>query len=337
VEKLPYALLTTASIGLAYWATASTKTYLADPLLAKAFIVAFCLAFYVVVSFVPVGIAPYYSRPQPITGIASDPVFIAAMLGVIAVAVIAVALRRRAPWFAAACLTYAMFVAPVAGIVRHGGQLAADRYTYLSCIPWAILVGGLLLVIWHASGEPGVARRRRGGAVLTCIAVLLLLGGQARAHGRNWSDSISLWSAMIQRNPSWRMGRYNLAKRYKARGDVDTAERLYREAIAMYEFYPEANVDLGNMLQARGEYDEALARYRAALRGQKEFHMALYNMGRVYIALDEPQQALDYLERAEKDAMQRDRKRVNMIRVKIDWLKRTRGKELTSRPADRET
>jgi hypothetical protein len=35
-------------------------------------------------------------------------------------------------------------LAPVLGIAQSGPQLVATRYTYLSCLGWAILGGGLL-------------------------------------------------------------------------------------------------------------------------------------------------------------------------------------------------
>src|SRR5262249_60870109 len=66
---------------------------------------------------------------------------------VLAVTGLAIALRGRCPALLAVWTAYILMLLPVAGIVQHGHHFAADRYTYLPMIGWALLAGGGLWAI----------------------------------------------------------------------------------------------------------------------------------------------------------------------------------------------
>ena len=83
-----------------------------------------------------------------------------------------IALRRRWPWAVAAAACYAIIVSPVLGLVQVGPQVAADRYTYLATLPFAVLAAGGL-----------DAARTRAGATTVLLAVAAPgLGEPARAR-----------------------------------------------------------------------------------------------------------------------------------------------------------
>jgi hypothetical protein len=44
----------------------------------------------------------------------------------------------------AATVAYAVAVFPQAGLFQNGPQLVANRYSYLACLPLALLAGGLI-------------------------------------------------------------------------------------------------------------------------------------------------------------------------------------------------
>src|SRR5262249_59318716 len=80
---------------------------------------------------------------------------------VLAVTGLAIALRGRCPALLAVWTAYILMLLPVAGIVQHGHHFAADRYTYLPMIGWALLAGGGL---WAILPSPhGRATRPAGG------------------------------------------------------------------------------------------------------------------------------------------------------------------------------
>src|SRR2546427_9575073 len=73
---------------------------------------------------------------------------------VLAITAIILALRRRVPGLPAVWLAYIVVLLPVLGIFQSGQQIAADRYTYLAGLGWAILAGAGLLF--------SLGSRRRG-------------------------------------------------------------------------------------------------------------------------------------------------------------------------------
>ncbi len=302
IEKIPYLIPTLAAIVMATWANLATPDYQPDPPLVKSLIISFSLVFYVVSTFVPVGIAPYYARPHPIGDIVSDPWFLAAVAGVFVVTIVAIAVRRRHPWLLCVWIGYCLFVAPVAGFVLHGGQLAADRYTYLSCIGWAILVGGVAAKLWARSRQRNRQRIIRIPLILIGTTVVIGLCYQTRSYCRVWRDSISLFTAMVERNPNWPNGHYHLARQYRRRNNIESAVRSYRRAVEIYPDYPEANVNLGILLQSQGALSEAEDHYQRALRGRPRFHMAHYNLGCLLFQRGAYLEAVYHFKEAEADA-----------------------------------
>src|SRR5260370_40329933 len=88
----------------------------------------------------------------------------------------AIRFRRRAPWFGAAWAAYVVMVLPVAGPVHTGLELAHHRYSYLSCLPWALLAGAGVRAPWTAWGRGTLSAP---GLAATASAVIAVLAGCA--------------------------------------------------------------------------------------------------------------------------------------------------------------
>src|SRR5437016_14139755 len=104
---------------------------------------------------------------------------------VVAITAIVLALRRRVPGLPAAWVAYIVVLLPVLGIFQSGPQIAADRYTYLAGLGWAILAGAGLLSCWHATRF----------LIPSCAVRLLVgLGVLTWNQAQIWHDSEKLWS-----------------------------------------------------------------------------------------------------------------------------------------------
>src|SRR5881628_2919904 len=120
---------------------------------------------------------------------------------VLAITVLVLALRRRVPGLPAAWVTYIVVLLPVLGIFQSGSQIAADRYTYLAGLGWAILAGAGLLSCWHATRFliPGCA-----------VCLLVGLGVLTWNQAQIWHDSEKLWSHAAAIDPGSPVGQYSL-------------------------------------------------------------------------------------------------------------------------------
>ena len=146
------------------------------PLLLRLLVSVHGLLFYLQKTLLPLYLSPLYPLSFQVTWI---------QLGMlIAGAGFAWACRRRWPAFTAAALVYVVTVAPVIGIFQNGPQAAADRYTYLACLGWALLAGGALARWWPQ-------RRILAPVAAAWLAALAFLTWQQTSL---WRDPISLWS-----------------------------------------------------------------------------------------------------------------------------------------------
>ena len=92
--------------------------------------------------------------------------------------------RRRWPALLAVWAVYALTVAPVSGIVHNGPQLAADRYSYLACLGFAMLLG-----VGVAAVGAGLVRASPAMRVALVVAAFLWLGGLAAVT----REQIAVW------------------------------------------------------------------------------------------------------------------------------------------------
>lgn len=111
-----------------------------------------------------------------------QPQYPLAVATVLSVAVCCWRLRRSLIAVPAAVLGYAVLVFPQAGLFQNGPQLVANRYSYLACLPLALLLGaGLTLAArrWGrwvpATGAAAIA----GLAVVTLVSLPMWRTGDA--------------------------------------------------------------------------------------------------------------------------------------------------------------
>ena len=230
-EKTPVIVCSLAFMRLASWAQseggagAMVSAARHGPLerLAQGF---YGLMFYPWKTLLPAGLAPIYELPAELS--LAQPRFLVPALAAGALTLALVLARRRFPAGLAAWAAYAAIVSPVLGVAQSGPQLVADRYSYLACLPFALLAGGGL-----------VLARRRGGwvrraALSALVLALALLALGTRARSRAWQSSTALWEAAYAVNPESPLTLLSLgaAREEAAASEADPGRRreLLREA-----------------------------------------------------------------------------------------------------------
>ena len=210
----------------------------------------------------PAGLSPMYELPARV-----DPLewrFLGPLVAVLVLTAILIALRRRCPGALAAWIHSALVLAPVAGIVHSGSQLAHDRYSYLSGMGFAVLAGGALLWAW---------RQRRAGATpwarplaLTAAALLVIaLGAGAWRQAGTWRGSETLWRRAVAVDPTCSLCESNLGRVVARPGRFAEAEAHVRRAIALRPDRPGPYENMGVILLAQGRPREAEDQLRQAV------------------------------------------------------------------------
>lgn len=241
LEKIPFLAIALVFAGVASRGQAGMGALVPlsmHPVTGRIAVAAYGFLFYLIKTLVPIHLVPMYELHLPVR--LAEPRFLLSIVGTIAVVVAVVTVRKRTPGIVAAAVCYAILFSPTSGIIQNGRQLVHDRYGYLSCVAWGIVVAGGLL--WLA--ERARADSSRGAILAGSAGVLIALGIAASAQSRIWTSTASLWTHAARYAP-----------------DSSFAQNGY-----------------GYVLLGQGRYAEAETRLRAALEIQRDNEKAWENL-----------------------------------------------------------
>jgi tetratricopeptide (TPR) repeat protein len=292
LEKVPWLALTAAAVAVTYVTTRDIGALFTaqeygwrDRLLQPGF----RLLFYVGKTLWPTELGPLYFFEG-----SAGAIYPACLAAAPAVTAAAWALRRRAPWLAAAWFSYVFLIAPVAGLVQAGPHYAAERYTYVACLPWAALAAAAA-GRFDPRGEPLAALVAVGAAA--ALAVLTWLQIPV------WHDELSLWTRAVRmkENP---FACRSLAVAYWSLGRRAEARACFDRALALRPDYTIARADRGLLRMDMGDWEGAWEDLTAAIAAKGRAD-AYYFRALLSVRRGDPPAALadlrEALERAPRD------------------------------------
>ncbi|MBL8856993.1 MAG: tetratricopeptide repeat protein [Planctomycetes bacterium] len=207
----------------------------------------------------PSGLSPIYDMPSPFEPFTVR--FIASALFVVVTCFVAWWMRTRWPAISVGWFAFLVLLAPVSGIVAVGPQLVADRYTYLACMPFALMLAGALGLAWQ---------RRASRIIATAAAVLVsaALVGATHLQTKHWRTSTTLWERAYAVDPRSavacdHLGVMRVMQSQDPSLDTATRIRLLDEAIMLYtrayENAPHPNhvFNIGGAVSQRAPLDPA--------------------------------------------------------------------------------
>jgi Tfp pilus assembly protein PilF len=285
-EKIPFVVPAIAAAGMSLYAQlSSVGNYVPRSLLYRTMQSFYGLAFYVTKTTLPMNLCPIYEHPLTL-----DPVslkFIAPVLGVVAITTILMILRRRFPALLTAWVIYIIVVSPVLGIVQAGPQFVADRYTYVACIPFAILAAAGLAI---AASKPRRATTPAVPLTLAIVVVIALVIG-TRRQINVWRDTEGLWSAVLEFDPDSRTGLLGMGVLCSGRHQAEAAVSYLRRAHERAPDFAQVTVNLAGAYALAGKRDESLSFYRMATTQPSVSINDLLNIGIGFSALGQYEEA----------------------------------------------
>jgi len=281
-EKIPFLIVAVPFALIALFgqqqssALRSLESYDAGSRLAQAF---FGASFYLWKTLVPVKLSPLYEIPPHFSPLDSS-----ILAGVAATTMITLSLyllKNRWPAGLACWLSYIAILAPVLGLVQAGPQLVAERYSYLSCLTWAVLAGGAAFYLTdHSSRNP---RWRAYGAAAAGTVILAVLGAVTWKQTQIWRDTGTLWRHVLTLDPRSSIAHYNLGRFLARQGNQADAIMHYVEAIKIRPDDADAHNNLGVLLMLRGEFEASMEEFQKATRINPEYSRAHFNMGKLFV------------------------------------------------------
>jgi tetratricopeptide (TPR) repeat protein len=238
LEKLPFFALSVVATVVAFAALlplGNARSVADMGFGLRALLSVYGLAFYLLKTVMPLDLSPLYPLSVTITWW-----HFAIVAGT---AVVAVLMRRRWPAFTAVCLVYAITLAPVLGFFHNGPQAVADRYSYLACLGWALLVGAAAAHAWAG------ARVVRAVLCVAILALALLTWQQTSV----WRSAVTLWSHAASQASGGRAAHANLADALDAAGRPGEAIPHYLEALRRSAKKAPWHVRLGRLYARAGD------------------------------------------------------------------------------------
>jgi hypothetical protein len=258
LEKVPLLALAAASCAVTVWAQSegmAVRPLALIPLAQRLGNAVVSYSAYLVQTFVPLHLAPFYPHPGAKLGAAEIAQAAVLLTGV----TLLVLLRgRRFPYLPVGWLWYLGTLVPVIGLVQVGDQARADRYTYVP------LIGIFVMLTW---GVADLARHwhwERPAAVVA-VAVLVVLASLSSIQVGYWQNDLLLWQHTVNVAPPSALAHNLLGLALRDRGDLEGARLQFEEAVDLDKENPGYLENLGICLYAQGKFKHAAGVFRSSL------------------------------------------------------------------------
>ena len=208
-------------------------------------------------------------------------------IGLSAIFYIAIRACKTNPWGLAILVAYVTVLLPVLGFIQHGNSaLSADRYTYISTLPFYLGAAGLWFK-YHLTHP--LSRLLRGSLVVLVILLSWLTIQQVAV----WKNSRSLWTHALEIHPANSLALNNLGFGYWLEKEYEIARDYLEQAVLVDPEYEHAMINLGVTYYELDRCELAVELYlKAAERNHKKSQGLFNNLGNCYIKLGQYEKAI---------------------------------------------
>jgi tetratricopeptide (TPR) repeat protein len=234
----------------------------------------------------PVGLCvdPDYQLSRSV----GDPRVVAGGLGFLAVAGLAVFLRRRRPEVTFGLGFFWLTLLPTSSILPISEPVNEHR-PYLGnaglCLVLALLLG-VLLPRWLGRG----GARPRGVTVARALPLVLvaLLGGLTVARNRVWASDLTLWADVVKKAPQNGRAHLNYGLALLGRGRSDAALAEYDECARRWPRYSYCYLNRSIIYRERRQWSAAIADLDHAERLTPGLFWIPFYRGVLHDAMEQP-------------------------------------------------
>ena len=265
--------------------------------LSRLAVATYCFSIYPIRLLWPASLSPLYEMPAQVSLL--EPRFTFTAIVCLLVTAILIFLRRSWPGGLAAWSFSAIMLAPTSLALRLGADLAPDRYSYLSGLGFATLVGGAVIVTLRRFGGPRSGRRAVViGAGLVVSAAIVALGLATVLQVRIWHDDEKLWRHALRLDPTSAAALSNLGSILRIQGRLEEAVEYSSRALLLKPEFPEAHLNLALARARQGRTAEAERHFLRSLELKPRSAPALSGLASLLETEGRVDEALDHFRRA---------------------------------------
>jgi tetratricopeptide (TPR) repeat protein len=152
--------------------------------------------------------------------------------------------RRRRRWWALGLAWFFLQLLPTNSLLPRA-DLANDRHLYLACFGIFVAAG---IEIGRLAGPSAPARRWPWPLV---AATAIVLAASTALRNRDYGSEIALWEQTARVSPGKPRVFNNLGHAYSQAGQLEAAERAYREALRLHPDYALARENLELLMRRK--------------------------------------------------------------------------------------
>jgi len=220
--------------------------------------------------------------PLRISHSLSDPAVLWSMPAVLALLVVAVAVRKKMRYFSFGVFWFFIALIPVSNILFPLINFMAARYLYLP-IAGLCFVTAVFFVRVPDIKIFSIPPRIIETASLGVVMILLMFYSLFTVIGTgNFKNNAVFWLRMVEIYPDNALAHSNAAFLRRKEGAVDKAITEYKIALNLNHDSANDHNALGVCYYEQGMPDEAMQEYNSAITLDPGFVSAYYNLGRVY-------------------------------------------------------
>lgn len=247
------------------------------------------LTFYFVKTIAPLNLSPVYEHPATLDPL--HPRFAGPVVVVVTITLVTFLIRRRVPAMLTTWLIYLIVVSPVLGLVQTWPLFVADRYSYIACVPFAILIGACFALVVAKLNSPS----KRLLPVVVSVACVLALFIATRRQLEVWRDSESLWRAALNHDANSATGLLGMGMICLGRQQFDAAIGYLHRAHDSAPEFAQVSVSLAGAYAGAGKIAESAAWYRRATTQPSVSPNDLLSIGAGLTAIGKYREAEDAL------------------------------------------
>jgi hypothetical protein len=287
-EKIPFILLAFGAGALAFLAKnrGSMQMVAGHGIIDRFMQAAFGLCFYLWKTVVPIRLSPFYLLSKTFNPMETK--YILSALSVLGITLGLTVMRRRWPWALTAWVCYAVIVFPLLGFVQSGFQIAADRYTYIACMPFGVLAGVGVFRLWTACQG-----KRLFAAMTVTYMGLLVLSVMSFWQTRIWYDNATFLDHILKLDPGNYIACYDRGLLHDKQGDLAAALADYTNVIHLDPEHGKAYNNRGILRDSQGDAAGAMEDFNTAIRLAPYSPEAYANRGMLHLAKKDLQSAFD--------------------------------------------
>ena len=297
VEKIPFVLL---AFGAAILAFLGKKDWMMDfgghSIVDRIAQGAYGLVFYPWKTLLPINLSPFYFLDKGFDPMA--PVNVICLSATCAITVGVIVTRRRWPWAVVVWFCYGITVSPLLGLVQSGLQIAADRYTYISCLPFAVLFGSGVLHLFRVWEKRDISSCTGYMGCVLIGAYLLFLTYGSMAQIPIWRDDRSLFTHIIALDSGNYIAYYERGLLRDKRKDFAGAAADYTRTILLDPSHAKAYNNRGVIHRHQGSLGKAMADFSSAISLSPFSPEAYANRGVIHLHQGDCPQAIADLREA---------------------------------------